>query len=307
MGRDSDFPTPGVGVAANLAQAHEIVEARRREDKPLLLKSAIEGHVLVKNTNNALPLKKPRLLSVLSYSAKDSDTNMVGNPSAWNVAFQSGNVSDIAARIGLVVSGVYQNISQPALGGAIVSAGGSGATSLATFVSPMNALINRADEDDTQIFWNFKSPNPEVVGVSDACLIFANAYATEVFNRVGLWNEYTDGLILNVAEKCSNTNTTVIFQNAGIRLVDQWIDHPNVTAVVFGHFPGQYTGKAIVSLSYGDSNFSGKLPYTAAKNESDHGALLSPTYPSGEFTNFPQSEFDEGVYVDYRRFDKEGI
>ncbi|KAH7111240.1 glycoside hydrolase family 3 protein [Dactylonectria macrodidyma] len=306
MKQDKGFPNPGIGIASNLALPHPIVEARDAADKPILLQSAVEGHVLVKNVNNALPLKKPKMLSILGYSAKASDTNMVGNPgpSAWNVAWQPANAGDLIAKLSHVLAGFYTSISQIALNGTIVSGGGSGATSLATFFSPFHALTNQADEDDTQIFWDFTSPNPEVVGVSDACLVFGNAYSTEAFDRAGLRDDYTDGLILNVAKKCPNT--IVVLHNAGTRLVDQWIDHPNVTAVIFGHLPGQDTGKALVSLLYGRDNFSGKLPYTVAKNETDYGELLSHTPAEGKFSIFPQSNFSEGVYVDYRRFDREG-
>ncbi|KAH6985194.1 glycoside hydrolase superfamily [Ilyonectria destructans] len=307
MGQNKGFTGPGSGLAANLALPHPIVEARRSEDKPTLMQSALEGHVLVRNINNALPLRKPKLLSILGYSAKASDTNMVGNPgpSAWNVAWQSTNAGEIMAALNSVLMGTLKGISQIASNGTIVSGGGSGATSLATFFSPFHALTSQAEKDDTQLFWDFTNSNPEVVGVSDACLVFGNAYATEAFDRNGLRDDYTDGLILNVAKKCSNT--IVILHNAGTRLVDQWIDHPNITAVIFAHLPGQDTGKALVSLLYGHVNFSGKLPYTVAKNETDYGALLSPSQPEGQFVNFPQSNFVEGVYVDYRHFDREDI
>ncbi|KAG8157075.1 hypothetical protein KVR01_013065 [Diaporthe batatas] len=284
MGQDVDYPAAGVGIPMNLAIPHEIVEGRKKSDKPVLFQSAVEGHVLVKNINNALPLRQPRALSVLGYGAKDWETNMVGNPSAWTFGFQPTNTTELREGVTSALAGVYPNVTGPARGGAIVSGGGSGATSIATFMSPFNALLQRAEEDDTQIFWDFKSGEPEVLGVSDACLVFVNAYATETMDRPGLRDDYTD-----------------------VRLVDQWIDHPNVTAVVLGHLGGQYAGKAIVSLLYGDENFSGKLPYTVAKNESDYGHLLDPTYPEGDYTTFPQSDFDEGVYIDYRRFDKAGI
>lgn len=109
---------------------------------------------------------------------------------------------------------------------------------------------------------------------------------------------------MNVAAKCSNT--IVVIHNAGIRLVDQWIENPNVTAVIFGHLPGQDSGRALVQLLYGVKSFSGKLPYTVAMNESDYNAY-EPDLPEGEFALFPQSNFSEGVYIDYRDFDAKNI
>lgn len=110
--------------------------------------------------------------------------------------------------------------------------------------------------------------------------------------------------MLNVAANCSNTIVTI--HNAGIRLVDQWIAHPNITAVIFAHLPGQDSGRALVQLLYGHATFSGKLPYTVAKNESDYN-VLSPSYAINEFEYFPQSDFSEGVFIDYRDFDQKNI
>lgn len=117
-------------------------------------------------------------------------------------------------------------------------------------------------------------------------------------------DDFSDGLVLNVAANCSNT--IVIIHNAGPRLVDQWISHPNVTALIFAHLPGQDSGRALVQLLYGLQSPSGKMPYTVAKNESDYNTL-SPTLPEGEYQLFPQDNFTEGVYIDYRNFDAKNI
>jgi beta-glucosidase len=298
---------PGFGLAKNLALPHAIVEGRKTSDRPTLLQSAVEGHVLVKNTKGALPLKKPKLLSILGYSAKAPDRNMVAadGPSAWGWGFQSGNSSELVEGILAAEAGQAHTLPPTAYNGTIIHGGGSGATSLSTFLSPFDALMVRADEDNTQLYWDFHSSDPIVSGVSDACLVFGNAAASEAMDRRALRDDYTDTLISNVARKCSNT--IVILHNAGPRMVDPWIDHPNVTAVVLAHLPGQDVGKALMSLLYGEVNFSGKLPYTLAKNESDYGALLLPDLPEGSFANFPQSNFSEGVYIDYRHFDRNDI
>lgn len=76
--------------------------------------------------------------------------------------------------------------------------------------------------------------------------------------------------------------------------------------MIFAHLPGQDSGRALVQLLYGMQSFSGKLPYTVAKNESDYNTL-SPILPEGEFQLFPQSNFSEGLYIDYRYFDAQNI
>jgi len=104
------------------------------------------------------------------------------------------------------------------------------------------------------------------------------------------------------------TTKTLISQlthfTSGIRTVDAWITHPNITAVLFAGLPGQESGNSLVDILYGDVAPSGKLPYTIAKNESDYGPLLNS---SVSFDYFPQDNFTEGLYIDYRAFDHEEI
>lgn len=152
--------------------------------------------------------------------------------------------------------------------------------------------------------WDLTSFDPDVNGASDACLVFINAIATEGWDRDGLHDDFSDGLVLNVASKCSNT--MVIIHAAGIRLVDQWIEHPNVTAAIMAHLPGQDSGEALVKLLYGEAGFSGKLPYTLARNESDYSVYKPCGLISPNDTD-PQCDYVEGVDVDYRNFDAKNV
>ncbi|KAI1100952.1 glycoside hydrolase family 3 protein [Jackrogersella minutella] len=307
LGQDQDFPEPGVGMPADLTKPHDIVDARNDSSQKVLLDGAIEGHVLVKNINGALPLKKPRMLSVFGYSAK--------NPDQWNyksnggvAAWTFGGESSYLGRDSILgFQGRYfENFSDIAPNGTLFSGGGSGAVTPSSVSSPFEALNARAFNDRTAMFWDSFTPDPDVASSSDPCLVIVNAFASEGFDRPGLRDDYTDGLIQHVADRCSNT--IVVFHNAGVRLVDQWIDHPNVTALIFAHLPGEASGSALVSLLYGESNPSGKLPYTVARNESDYEGFAGPDLAQGEFVNFPQSNFSvEGVYIDYRHFDLKNI
>ncbi|KAI0386848.1 glycoside hydrolase family 3 protein [Hypomontagnella monticulosa] len=307
MGQDKDFPEPGVGMPADLTKPHDIVDARNISSQKVLLDGAIEGHVLLKNVNNALPLRKPRMLSVFGYSAKNPDQwnyKSNGGVAAWTFG---GESSYLGRDTSLGFSGhYYEAFSDIAPNGTLFCGGGSGAVTPASVSSPFDALNARALDDRTAVFWDFFSPDPDVASSSDPCLVIVNAFASEGYDRPGLRDDYTDELIRHVADRCNNT--IVIFHNAGVRLVDQWIDHPNVTALVFAHLPGEASGRALVSLLYGDSNPSGKLPYTVARNESDYEHLAGPDLPEGEFEKFPQSNFSrEGVYIDYRHFDAKNI
>ncbi|KAH6840801.1 glycoside hydrolase superfamily, partial [Chaetomium sp. MPI-CAGE-AT-0009] len=305
MGQDQDFPQPGVGMAADLTLAHRVVDARNSSFRSTLLDGAVEGHVLVKNIRSALPLKEPKMLSIFGYSAKNPDHN---NPSpglsSWLWGAESFNYTEFAGRF-FGLSGEHGS-TPIAFNGTIYSGGGSGATSPSTIISPFDALVQRAYEDGTALFWDFVTGTPYVNTMSDACLIFGNAYATEAADRPGLYDDYTDGLIKHVADRCANT--IVVLHNAGTRLVDRFVDHPNVTALIFAHLPGEASGRAVVSLLYGESNPSGKLPYTVARNETDYAVLGPDVAAEGDmFARFPQSNFTEGVFLDYRHFDAHNI
>jgi len=190
--------------------------------------------------------------------------------------------------------------------GTLISGGGSGANSPAYISAPYDAIQERAYQDNTALLWDFTNTttSPVVDPASDACLVFINSFASESVDRTSLNDTYSDSLVVNIANQCNNT--IVVIHNAGIRLLDAFITHPNVTAVLLAHLPGQDSGRALVSLLYGDVSPSGKLPYTLARSASDYGAL-SPSLPADIHYLFPQSNFTEGVYTDYRAFDKAGI
>lgn len=84
----------------------------------------------------------------------------------------------------------------------------------------------------------------------------------------------------------------VVIHNAGIRLVENWIDHPNVKAVLFAHLPGQDSGRALVNIIFGTQSPSGRLPYTVAKKAEDYGSILNPSLLGQASTatfRYPQS------------------
>lgn len=57
-----------------------------------------------------------------------------------------------------------------------------------------------------------------------------------------------------------------------------------------------------MDILFGHVNPSGKLPYTVGKNLEDYGKEAEVLYyPNGVI---PQQNFTEGLYIDYRHFDK---
>ena len=280
LNQDQDFPENAV-YPYNVI--HPIVDVR--EDHASLIREiGAAGTVLVKNVNNTLPFRNPRFLNIYGY-----DAEVKAQP--WNNPARFGG-------------GYEENFGWTTLNGTLITAGGSGSSTPPYVISPFKAIQDRIIADRGTLRWDFFGVNPTVYANADACLVFINAYASESFDRTSLTDEFSDELINNVAKNCSNT--IVVLHSAGIRVVDSWIEHPNVTAVIFAGVPGQESGNALVDVLYGDVNPSGRLPYTIARNESDYGNLLNstvdPAHPA-----FLQSNFSEGLYIDYRAFDQKDI
>ncbi|KAF2855945.1 glycoside hydrolase family 3 protein [Plenodomus tracheiphilus IPT5] len=262
---------------------HPIVDVR--EDHAALIREiGAAGTVLVKNVNSTLPLNHPRFLNIYGY-----DAEVKGTP--WNNPTRFGG-------------GYEENWGWNTLNGTLITAGGSGSSTPPYVISPFKAIQDRIIADRGTLRWDFDGINPTVYANAVASLVFINAYASESFDRLSLTDTFSDQLIRNVA--ANSSNTIVVIHNAGIRTVDAWIDHPNITAVIFAGVPGQESGHAIADVLYGDVNPSGRLPFTVAHKEDDYGALLNSTVDN-QNRAFPQSDFTEGLYIDYRAFDAHNI
>lgn len=146
--------------------------------------------------------------------------------------------------------------------------------------------------------------------VEGACIVFANADAGEGYiifdgnegdrNNLTLWDD-GDALIKTVASECNNT--IVVMHTVGAVLVEPWYDHENVTAIIWAGIPGQESGNAITDILYGKVNPGGKTPFTWGVARGDYGpsdVIYEPNNGEGA----PQDNFVEGIFIDYRYFDK---
>lgn len=249
---DRSLPPVGAGLTAEFEGHHPIIDARDPNDAGLLMEGAIQGHVLVKNIKNSLPLKAPHMLSIYGYDAKLPDKSFPASGNIpWALGLQSQNYRSVVCGFG-PTGGECPDFKPIAKNGTIISGGGSGAITPVFMSSPFDALEKRARQEGTQLFWDFNTENAtsNVNSNSNACLVFLNAISSEGVDRPSLRDSFSDALVKNIAAKCDNTIVTI--HNAGVRLVDEWIEHPNVTAVIFAHLPGQDSGEALTKVLYGD-------------------------------------------------------
>ncbi|RMY12241.1 hypothetical protein D0868_02677 [Hortaea werneckii] len=294
---------------------HEETNAQTEDVKSTLLQGAIEGHVLVKNTDGALPLdpSSTDTLNLFGYDAIGGLNTSAEGFGLYDVGlantqkYEDGRIFtfiDYYLNGGDILPDPHSG-PQIALDGTILSGGGSGAVKVAWSISAHDALASRARTWNQTLHTQFIGQKPTVKAPDAPCIVLINAQSSEGWDRSGIRDEYSDTLVENVASQCKNT--IVVIHNAGVRLVDTWIENPNVTAVIFAHVPGQMNGEALAAILYGDQSPSGRLPYTVAKTESDYGDLLSPSLPSAETPLYPQSSFDEGLFIDYKHFLRQNI
>lgn len=201
--------------------------------------------------------------------------------------------------------------------GTLASGWGSGTVEFPYLVSPWDALKSAFREDKVDVTPYIRNDvAPEDAIDKDLCLVFANADSGEGYiESDGLHGDRNDlflqkdgsHLIETVAENCGKGNgrTVVVVHSVGPVVVEPWVDLPGVHALLFANLPGQESGNALVDVLFGEVDASGRLPYTIGRSLEDYGPNAQVQYESA--LPVPQVNFTEGLYIDYRYFDRYNI
>jgi beta-glucosidase len=297
LGQDQNYPlidpssgpinVVGVMPYLNTFQYGKADVDVRGNHAELIRELGAAGTVLLKNTNNALPLNKPRNIAVFGNDAGDPENGLYTLSLTGNGDFEYGHLA----------------------------VGGGSGTGLLTYLStPLDALKVRTKQDGTKLQWILNNtllanPNPEIAfgpiyPHPDTCIVTIKTWASESNDKVNLLPDWNGTQVVeNVAAWCNNT---IVVTHTSGPIVMPWADHPNITAILAAHFPGQESGNALVDILYGDYNPSGRLPYTIAYNESDYAfarVLNSTELRLTEDSNAWQADFTEGLLIDYRHYD----
>lgn len=203
------------------------------------------------------------------------------------------------------------------INGTLAMAYGSGTAEFPYLVTPATAIQNKIISEGygnvEEIFHNNATTQIITAAMQSAVsLVFANSDAGEGFididgstgdrKNLTLWKG-GDKLIKTVASHCNNT--IVVMHTVGPVMVNEWNENPNVTAIVWAGLPGQESGNALADVLYGRVNPGGKTPFTWAKAAKDYGVSVLDKPNNGH--GAPQANFDEGIFIDYRHFDKKNI
>jgi beta-glucosidase len=192
---------------------------RQPSTKNTIRQAGAQSICLLKNVRDALPLKNPQSIGVFGANAAN-----------WGVG--PSWPTDVFADLG--DTWPYH----------LNTGGGSGRTQSPYLVSPLDALTQRAANSTFDInymagnnwtlynsgvfpFWDPEPSLSQWAEVSDVCLVFINAYSKEGADRHMLSDAAQDSLVNDVAMFCNNT--IVVMNTVGARVVDAWINNPNVT------------------------------------------------------------------------------
>ncbi|EEP76442.1 hypothetical protein UREG_01291 [Uncinocarpus reesii 1704] len=294
FGQDKDFPLPNFSAYTQNAEGllypgalfsprgivNRFVNVQGDHHK-LARVIARESITLLKNDDDLLPLGRNWTLKVFG---TDAGTNPKGINSC----------TDKGCNKGVLTMGW-----------------GSGSANLPYLVTPEDAIRNISKNAEFHITDRF--PRNVEAGPDDVAIVFVNADSGENYISVEgnpgdrtkaelkLWHD-GDELIEAAANKFSNV--VVVVHTVGPITMERWINLPSVKSVLFAHLPGQEAGNSVTDILFGDFSPCGHLPYTIPKAESDYPDSVSLiNQPFGQI----QDTFSEGLFVDYRHFQKANI
>ena len=238
--------------------------------------------VLLKNDNGTLPLQKEQR----SIALIGSDLG----PSFYGPNFFADRGGD---------------------SGTLAMGWGSGTSNFPYLVDPLEAISYHARHDHLSLNWFLDDFNLAEAAMTatgaDVAIVGVNSDSGEGYiivdgnegdrNNLTAWQN-GDNLVLAVA--AVNDNTVVVVHSVGPMILEPWIDHPNVTAVLWAGLPGQESGNSLVEVLYGSYNPSGRLPFTIARNRSNYPADV--VYVDTADPASPQINYTEGLNIDYRHF-----
>lgn len=251
------------------------------------------GLVLLKNSNNQLPLSPSKIRSIAVIGGH-ADVGVLSGGGSDQVSPAGGNAVHFAPPL----RGGPPNPSyQPS--------------------SPLNAIRAQAPAASVQYDpGTDPSAAAQLAAKSDVAIVFVTQPTREGADVRSLsLPDNQDELISKVA--AANRHVIIVIESGGPVLMP-WID--NVNSVLEAWFPGIRGGEAMANILFGGANPSGRLPVTFPKSEVDipHAQifgmdlLVNPGFGSNEpggrgrgaFPPF-DIEYTEGLKVGYKWFESE--
>ena len=260
----------------------------------LVRQMAAEGTVLVKN-DGILPLDK------------------YGKNTTASKKFRVAVVGDDAGP----GKGLNYCVDRGCNEGTLAVGWGSGASEFPHLIDPLSALKATFNSKTVTVTSHLSNEITDTLesdlASQDLCIVFANSDSGEGYlSWSGVQGDRNDlslhkggeELILAVAGACGGTSIVVIHAVGPVDM-ESFAELDSISAILLANLPGEESGNALVDVLFGDVDASGRLPYTVGKSLEDYGPGAAVLYYPNAIV--PQVNFDEGLYIDYRYFDKYNI
>lgn len=258
-------------------------EARSKFSDQVALNIAREAVVLLKNRDSNLPISRIKGIKKILISGVAAGAD----PKGFNCK------------------------DQQCVNGVLTTGWGSATVNNPYIITPYEAISQKAKDQGMLVefstdSWKFDNVE-ELAANSDMSIVIVNSNAGEGYIQVdnnygdrknfSLWHN-GDELISRISQRCRKT--VVVVNGVGPVNMEKWIEKESVVAVIFAAPLGQFVGQAIADVLFGDVNPSGKLPFTIARDDQHYVPLIDTLNGSSS----PQDNFERGIYLDYRFFEK---
>lgn len=242
------------------------------QDTPLVMKEGIllsyiiasEGIVLLKNKDNALPLKPGELIAVFGQAQSRK----------WN--YHVGGSSFVKIPENRLVTPIQ----------GLINAG-----------FKIDPFVLERYSTSVEEFPFSENEIREIAERSNVAIIFISRPMSEGKDlqpgEGGYYLTPEEKTMIDTVSKYFNK--TIVVLNTGCAIDLSW-DNDNIDAIIWVGYPGEQGGNALAAILAGYVNPSGHLPFTWAHDYWD--------YPSSKyFLKFGDVVYWEDIYVGYRYFD----
>lgn len=257
-------------------------------------KIGVEGIVLLKNTNNVLPVNtdKVKKIAVIGENAIKMMT-VGGGSSSLKVKYELSPLDGIKNRFGATAEVVYARgyVGDPS--------------------GEYNGVVTGQNLNDDRSADEILKEAVEVAKNADLVIFVgglnkAAQQDCEDSDRTGLGLPYNQDAVITALAK-ANQNLVVV-NISGNAVAMPWAN--KVPAIVQAWYLGTECGNAIASILSGDVNPSGKLPMTFPAALTDIGAHSLGQYPGtprNDGSDIVDCKYEESIFVGYRWLDKNKI
>ena len=258
-----------------------------KKHKNLAKEVAVKSIVLLKNKNNLLPLKK------------EINTLFITGPNAANTNTLLGNYHGLSSEIVTPLEGIVGQISK---GTMVRYKMGVGINDQQTNRTEWSASL-AASSDATIAIMGISA----LMEGEEGAAISSNANG----DRSGIDLPKTQINYIKTLRNKAGSKPIILVLNSGSALNLSEVE-PYVDAIIYAWYLGEQGGNAIAEIIFGDSNPSGKLPFTiprstnqlpdykdySMKNRTYRYIQYIPMYPFGFGLSYSQIKFSDLNFSD---------